>query len=103
VTSAAEDLQHDEADLGTADESGRRSRLPKVAVAVLAGLALYLALSLAVPHVVPRLAVLPKPAGRVTYEDCNGHRGARTSEVWEQRGAIWVLATFTLGGECIVG
>ena len=101
MTSAAEDLQPDGSVLAAPEDPGRHGRLAMVAIAVVVGLVVYLGLSLAVPHVVPRLSVLPKPADRVTYEDCDGHRGARTSEVWEQRGAIWVVAKFTHGGACI--
>ena len=103
MSSAAEHLQDDGSGLGAPVETAHHGRLPKAAVVLVLGLALYLALSLAIPQVVPRLAALPKPADRVTYEDCYGHRGASTSEVWERRGAVWVLTKFTRGGGCIAG
>jgi len=102
VTSAAEPLPGSEPGHRAGGGRGRRGWLVRTAVVVVAVSALYLALSLAAPRTVPRLAALPKPApDRVTYEDCNGHRGARTTERWEQVGAFWVLSTFELGGGCI--
>ena len=47
-------------------------------------LALYLLASLGWPHVVPRLAALPKPGVETWYDGCNWH-----GRQYERSGIVW--------------
>ena len=62
---------------------------------------LYLGLSFAFPHKVPRLAVFPKPAEPSTYNtDCNGRSGAggEVTEHWYRNGLFWQAQILGYGG-----
>src|SRR6266480_4459508 len=66
----------------------RLSRVKRISV-VLSGLliAAEVALSLVWPHVVPRLAVFPRPATESWYDGCNGH-----TRSYQRSGPVWGLA-----------
>lgn len=78
-----------------------RRRLVVVATVGLLLVVAYLGASLVAPQTVPRPIVLPRPASSVTYDDCNGRTGTRTTEQWERTGPFWTAVRFRVGGLCI--
>ena len=69
--------------VGERRSAGRhRHRVALLAVAVV--LVVYLTASLVWPNVVPRAAVLPKPAAITWYDGCNWHRRS-----FERSGPFW--------------
>ena len=67
---------------------------------------LYLGLTFAVPHVVPRLALLPAPPPLTERTHCEGgvNPETRTTVQWRRSGGFWTRGErFTLGGSCPTG
>jgi hypothetical protein len=77
------------ADVGTpgitAEGSERPHRRARIVLATIAVLFLFeIALSCAWPHVIPRLAILPRPAEKSWYDGCNWHH-----RYFERNGPLW--------------
>lgn len=69
-----------------------------VLAVVAAVLALSLLSSLAWPHVVPRLAVLPKPSVETWYDGCNWH-----GRQYERSSAFWAYVEDQTTRDCPPG
>jgi hypothetical protein len=75
----------------------RRGRRGRIALAVIAILfVVEIALSLAWPHVVPRVALLPRPPEKSWYDGCNWHHRS-----FERAGPIWSSREFWTTRACI--
>lgn len=79
----------------------RRARAGRVLAAAVLVAVGYLAVTFLNPRVVPRLAVLPAPEGRVWFDTCNGAPGNRHSESWQRSGGFWIRSEFSTLGGCI--
>lgn len=84
-----------------ADRSRVRRRILRLIGMGAIVVVLFVGFGLAFPRTVPRLAIFPAPPTRVTYDTCNGQRGAKTTERWERSGPFWTSARFRIGGGCI--
>ena len=81
--------------------SPRLHRWSKAAAAVVLVALVYLGGTFLNPRVVPRLAVLPAPEGRVWFDTCNGAPGNRHTETWSRRDGFWIRSEFATLGGCI--
>jgi hypothetical protein len=71
----------------------------RVVVAVIGSLvALSIGASLASPHVVPRLGLLPKPGAESWYDGCNWH-----GRQYERSGVLWTYSEDSTTRACPPG